>query len=305
MSNHEHACPSSRPPFAAGIFATAAKNLFRLLKETLMGKTSLALSRVRWNRAGIKPDTCVPDATKYLAPDLFHIGRFDAFEGATANDEIWIGPGPSRGTRDPDKKNVISFRGALQHHADNRVLVIESTIEARLAKILEARNDVVEIRDQEPVAEWVDEDGVLHEHTFDFWVRLASGRTIAIAVKPAERVEPSGVVDILRRIAEQGGRHLADDFAVVTELYASHDAAHNAGWILYARRARNEAAYAEAFEIVSRVHGHLRFHDLVSGSGHPAARRVAIWNLIDEGHLAAVEPGRITDLSWLRPAGQK
>jgi hypothetical protein len=305
VSQIEHACPSSRPLSKTKLLATTFFNLLNLCKETLgMTKTKIAAVRVKMNRAGLKPDRIIPETTQYLSADQAHVGHTIAAANGSLTGDLWIGTAASTGTREPDKKNVISFRGAAQHHGDNRKLVVESALEKRVAALLMARNDVVELRDQYPHVWWADADGKLCEHTFDFWVKLIDGRRIAIAVKPAARVRSSRVVQKLRQIAAQGIGDAADEVALITDAYATHDAARDAGWKLHARRMRNEAAYREALALVCDMNGVVRFHDLLSGADHPAARRIAIWNLIDEGYLAPLEPGRITDLSWLRRATQ-
>lgn len=305
MSQIEHACPSSRPPFRAGtLLSTTFLTLASLYKEYLgMTKTKIAAVRVKMNRAGIKPDLTIPRTTQYLVPDEMHIGRCGA-ASETGAGPVWIPPGESTGTRLPDKKNVISFRGAIHHFGDNRKVVFESMVENRVAKVLLARRDVVELRDQWPEVHYVDAAGVLRSHTFDFWVRLANGKRVAVAVKAAARVRQSRVVTTLKSIAAQGIGGHADEVALLTDAYATHDEARNAEWKLHARRMRNEAAYQDAFAIVANIRGVVRFHDLLQDASHPAARRIAIWNLIDEGYLAAIEPGRITDLSWLIRATQ-
>ncbi|MGW9231077.1 hypothetical protein ACWGPT_09440 [Pseudorhizobium sp. NPDC055634] len=300
MSQIEPARPQFR---SAKLLATTFLNIIRFCKETLMGKTKLAAVRVKMNRAGVTPDRTIPTATTYLNPDLFHIGSKVVPQDGSWTGEVWVPTGESTGLRQPDSKNVVSFRGAVQHHADNRKIVFESALEARVAKILLARRDIVEVRDQWPDVHHVD-CGRIASHTFDFWARFADGRRVAIAVKPTSRVRSSGVLRTLKLISEQGNGNFADQVALITDAYATHDAAHEAGWKLHSRRMRNEDAYEEAFSLVSSIKGSVRFHDLLDGAAEPAARRIAIWNLIDEGHLVVLHPGRINDLTWLRRPSQ-
>lgn len=302
MSQIEPACPRFQSA-KSGLLATTFLNIIRFCKESLMGKTKLAAVRVKMNRAGVAPDRTIPTATTYLNPDLFHIGSKVVPQDGSSTGEVWVPTGESTGLRQPDSKNVISFRGAVQHHADNRKVVFESALEARVAKILLARRDIVELRDQWPEVHREDE-GRIATHTFDFWARFADGRRVAIAVKPASRVRSSGVLRTLKLITDQGIGGFADQVALITDAYATHDAAHEAGWKLHSRRMRNGDAYEEALSLVSGIKGSVRFHDLLEGAADPAARRIAIWNLIDEGQLVVLQPGRITDLTWLRRASQ-
>ncbi|MBY3102328.1 hypothetical protein HFO69_32310 [Rhizobium laguerreae] len=302
MSQNEHACPSSRPPVKNGLLSTTCLNPLLSLMENLMRKAKAALKRVLYDRAGLTIDNSIPDETQYLEPDNNYVGVIQKPKNGSATGEVWIEPGESTGTRDVGFKSTASFRGAVPYVAFNRQLVMESTIEGRANLIFMARRDIVEIRDQWPVVEFHDEDGVFHGTVFDHWIRLVDGSRVAVAVKPVSKVRSSGILKTLKLAQEQGIGGFADRVALVTEIYASHASAFNAAWKLYSRRARNEVQYLEAFDLVSAINGSVRFHDLLQGATRPAGRRVAIWNLLDEGILVPHEAGRIDDLSFLHRA---
>ncbi|MFK0204759.1 hypothetical protein [Agrobacterium sp. NPDC090283] len=302
MSQNEHACPSSCPPIKNGLLSTTILNSPLSLTENLMRKAKAALKRVLYTRAGVTIDNTIPEETTYLVPDSNHFGVIQMPKNGSSTGEVWIEPGMSTGTRDVDFKSIASFRGAL-HYADfNRQLVMESTIEGRFIMIAMTRPDITEIRDQWPVVEYVDKSGEVHSTTFDFWIRLVDGTRVAVAVKPARKVRSSGILEVLKNVQDQGVGGFADRVALVTEVYANHDAAYNAGWKLHARRMRNQFQYLEALDFISDVQGSVRFNDLLQDASSPAGRRVAIWNLLDEGLLVPDATGRIDDLSFLHRA---
>ncbi|MFJ6326107.1 MULTISPECIES: hypothetical protein [Hyphomicrobiales] len=285
-----------------GLRSTTILNSFATLMENLMRKAKAALKRVLYTRAGVTMDNTIPDTTTYLVPDRNHFGVIQMPKDGSPTGEVWIEPGSTTGTRDVDFVSTASFRGAMNYADFNRQLVMESTIEGRFIVIAMSRRDIVEIRDQWPRVEWVDQHGEVHETTFDFWIRLADGTCIAVAVKPVSKVRSSGILDTLAAVQAQGIGGFADRVALVTEVYANHDAAFNAGWKLHARRMRNQSEYLEAFGLVSATNGSVRFHDLLQGAKCSAGRRIALWNLIDEAVLVPVGTGRIDDLSFLRRA---
>jgi hypothetical protein len=302
VSQNEHACLSSCPPVKNGLLSTTCLNSLFSLMENLMRKAKAALQRVLYNRAGVAIDNTIPDETSYLEPDSNYIGVVQKPKNGSPTGEVWIEPGETTGTRRVDFKSKVSFRGALPYAALNRELVMESTIEGRANLLFMARRDIVEVRDQWPVIEIVDEDGVIEKPVFDNWLRMIDGTRIAVAVKPVSKVRSSGILRTLKLAQEQGIGGLADKVALVTDAYANHANAFNAAWKLHARRMRNQAEYVEAFEIAFESHGSVRFHDLLLGARRPAGRRIAIWNLIDEGILVPDQAGRIDDLSFLHRA---
>ena len=140
---------------------------------------------------------------------------------------VWAAPSASVASRRPAKKSRGSFRGALVNPRTNREIVFESTLERDLAYILPTLPTVVGVRDQVGPVEYVDEDGVVHQHTFDFVADHEDGTSTAIAVKPARRVERSGVQKTLDLIRDQR-TDVADRFVVRTGDHITRDRAANA-----------------------------------------------------------------------------
>jgi|GEM_PF-1414896 len=287
----------NRPPLIiAGVPAAEINKKLFGHRGRLRARRAI-LDRVRYSRAGVAPDDKVPGATVYLQPDAEHVG----LTGRDALDigEVWMEATPSSGLRSVDHVSKSSFRGHVPYRGQNSSLSAESMIEARLAKILQVHRSVIEIRSQYPRVQYVD-DGTLRETVFDFWVMLSNQQRVAVAVKPARKVRSSGILRTLRLVSDQGIGGYADAVALFTDARAGLDDEYNAAWILRSRRMFSQAEYDHALERVSVVHGSTRFHDLLAGAACQAARRTAIWNLIDQGELEPEEHGRIEDLSWLR-----
>lgn len=235
-------------------------------------------------RAGIKASFSVPSETTYHKPTV--PPRYTPVL-------------PSRGNRRPSVKSPFNWRGAQPSLDGERVMHFESSIELKAGRIFRADRDVVELREQWPTLNYRGADGALHKHTFDFWLRLKCGQRKLVAAKPEDIVVSSGLLDILRRIHRGGIADYADSISLVTEAFANAAANANAEWILLSRRNRNEDEYQAARAFVAGMSGPMRFWDMLTVTPLIAYRRTAIWNLIDEGVLNAVEPGRITDASLL------
>ncbi|EUB97524.1 hypothetical protein PMI07_000084 [Rhizobium sp. CF080] len=166
-----------------------------------------------------------------------------------------------------------------------------------MSTIIQARADVRELHSQFPVLPFADDDGVLHDHTFDFYVVFDDGYRVAIAVKHARK--QAQILDMFDRIASHDFSHVADDMRLMTEEDATYEAFYNAHDILRAREHFDEAEYETTLWIAKRLVGRFRFGELLRGCPHIGARRDAVWQLIDHGHLVPLSPGRISDLTWL------
>lgn len=173
----------------------------------------------------------------------------------------------------------------------------ESELEHRVSKIIQARPDVRELHSQFPVLPFADDDGVIHDHTFDYYVVFDDGYRVAVAVKHA-RKRPQ-ILDMFDRIAMHDYSHVADDLRLLTEEDATYEAFYNAHDILRSREHFDEVEYETARSIAMRLVGRFRFAELLRGCRHIGARRDAVWQLIDRGELVPLGPGRISDLTWL------
>jgi hypothetical protein len=231
------------------------------------------------NRVGLIPDHRIPAVVTHLRPTVVEL--FDTM------------PTPSSASRVPSDKPLFNTRATAVNPLNDTIILLESALELKAGRILKTM-DVIELREQVKV-EWTDLDGVVHEHTFDFWIRKRCGKRVAIAVKPLEKVASKRLIDMLILIKDQGIGGIADDVSFITERFASEYAAANAEEILFARRARNDADVEEAKEILRQIRGRVHFGELLKGLDIQAHRRIALWVLIGEGWLHPVIPALIED----------
>jgi hypothetical protein len=231
-------------------------------------------------RAGLVPDHLIPAMVTHLRPTVI-----ETFETM---------PKLSSASRVPSAKSPFNTRATAVNPLNDTIILMESALELKAGRILKTM-DVIELREQVQAVEWTDLDGVIHEHTFDFWIRKRCGKRVAIAVKPLEKVASKRLIDMLILIKDQGMGGIADDVSFITEHFASEYAAANAEEILFARRARNDVDVEEAKEILRQVRGRIVFGELLKGLDVQAYRRIALWVLVGEGWLRPVIPSRIED----------
>ncbi len=96
-----------------------------------------------------------------------------------------------------------------------REILAESGLEEDHAYILIASPRVDEIREQQAVE--IVEDGITRDRFLDQWARWDCGSRVAYEVKYHEDVARSGVLDRLRRMADQVGDRMADSYRLLTE----------------------------------------------------------------------------------------
>lgn len=100
---------------------------------------------------------------------------------------------------------------------DGRVYECESGLEYRQVNGFLARADLASIREQPPELRFVWADGTPGRHTVDLLVRLRSGATYAVLIKPTSKVEASRVEEIRDLLAAQAPRSFANYWVVVSE----------------------------------------------------------------------------------------
>ncbi|MFE0014089.1 TnsA endonuclease N-terminal domain-containing protein [Mesorhizobium sp. NPDC059054] len=193
-----------------------------------------------------------------------------------------------------------SFRGSIVDPVSNREIVFESILERNLAAILRARRDVRRLEDQPESLSYIDAEGKTRQHTFDFRVTFANDVRWAIAVKPSGQVIKSGIRDVVERIRKHSLHAFADEALVLTERVITPDRAWNAMRILRALRMRNDGHCDQLRQFAAEFRGAVTVADIISGFTAPAYGYNAMWCLIYEGALRALDEGkRITDTSML------
>ncbi len=134
--------------------------------------------------------------------------------------EFWRPPAPiARNAKVPRqlKGGAGRVRTRRRRPAFPREIHCESILESKAATVFPARRDVADLWEQPPAVEYVDSDGCVHQHIFDFLVTLCDGRKIAVAVKYHEQAEKHGLAEMLKLIARQVGTACADLFLLVTD----------------------------------------------------------------------------------------
>ncbi|WLP56502.1 hypothetical protein [Agrobacterium fabrum] len=74
----------------------------------------------------------------------------------------------------------------------------ESELEHRVSSVLQTLSGLRELQSQYPKVHYTDADGVVREHTFDYFVVLKDGARVAVAVKYARK--RAQMLDLLNRI---------------------------------------------------------------------------------------------------------
>lgn len=207
----------------------------------------------------------------------------------------------SRKAREEGKHNKSSKASARGFTIFNGVIVQhESELEHRFSLSVQARTDIEIVFSQFPRLSWHDDDGKLHHHTADYFVKYRSGLRRAFVVKMARK--SALMEDLITRIKAYGLDGKVDDIRLVTERYATHERAENARWILWSREKHDDMDVAALQAIVEQMQGWFRFGELLRGSNDREARRVAIWRLIEARVLFSPTGERITEVTWLRRA---
>lgn len=213
--------------------------------------------------------------------------------------------------RAPPFKQAKTARG---HTFFGDVVVYhESETEHRVSTILRAYGDIREIHSQYPKVEWIDDDGVIHHHTFDYFIVAPNGLRVAIAVKDARK--EAVMTDLMGRIIANGitgiqkdgtrFRGIADAVLIATNKHATIDHFDNATAILMSRRHHNDAECVALLNVIQQMPGVFRFGQLLLNAPSPARRRTGVWRLIDHRYIEPVNQGRIDELSWLRVTRQR
>lgn len=213
---------------------------------------------------------------------------------------IWIPTCPSTGSRRPSRKGKGSVRGSLVDKNSGREIVFESRLERGIAEMLLARRDVREVFDQPSAVSYVAVGGLQRQHTFDFLAITTDGMRLAIAVKPAAKVERSGIQETLDRIREQVGSQFADAYLLRTDQHITPDRVYNARLILRSRRCRDEGDIDTVWAIVGDLAGTFRIADVVMHSKLGARGFNGLVCLIDDGWLEPVGNTRIGYVTSLR-----
>ena len=197
----------------------------------------------------------------------------------------------SRATRFPSLRSKASLRGTMVMRlpADDhpRCRVFESDLEKGTLYLLGARRDVHDVWDQPPAVKFLDADGKMRDHTFDFRVALTSGELVAIAVKPWARVVKTDFKTELAYVQAMMPLSFANRVILVTDRSLDKTEVRNAAMFHELRQHEDAEADKAVDAITADLTTPTAINDIVTQSGLGARAFRAIVKAIYRGGLSA------------------
>lgn len=206
-----------------------------------------------------------------------------------------VPPAPCTGGRKIPVVSKEHFTGSLtigDAHGEGRTLEVESHLEMQVALILHGRRDVVDIATQAPF-DWVDQDGEVHTHFFDFKVYHRDGARTAVMVKPQHRLSSERMVREARRIASQVTGDFAERVTVFTEASIDPVELHNAE-MFHAYRRPDPETDAAARRAIRGLEGSVTLGTIVAEMNMGPRGFQALVRLVAQGRLTPARAERIT-----------
>jgi len=236
-----------------------------------------------------------PDETELVCDNVIS-GFFEVVKiehnGRSELVETWFPPVMKKeGSHMPPRRSRFNARAFIPDVGTNVQIGNASWLELKCAMHFMANRRVVRIEDQSPTIPYVDTDGIERHHRCDFRISFDNSTTLAVAIKPDEKVE-SRNLDKLKKVLRLNLRGQADDIVILTEAYLTNNRAWNAQSIIRARRAKNERVYQALREVLPDIHGSVSAYDLARLNPSVALGEIAVWRLIYEGALKMVRPER-------------
>jgi hypothetical protein len=219
----------------------------------------------------------------------------------TTLDDLWRPPAPSKSTRQLSRKSKGSSRAIVVGGTPARAIQCESNLERKSLLMLLARRDVADVVEQPPAVIYTDEEGRVRRHVFDYFVTMTDDTTVAVEVKPLDKVEKYHWRERLQQIADQA-EGFADRYVLITEENLPPEATFNAALIHSVRRDDKPEHDQHVRRIAADLHGQVTIADLVARSGLAGDGFRAIARLIGAGELIAVGRGRIDYPSFISRA---
>ena len=216
--------------------------------------------------------------------------------------DYWIPPAASLGERDFPFASKASERGFVI--AYNRRIAFESGLERGFILAYLAQRATKSVIEQSPRFEYVDEDGVCHEHIFDLLVILHSGKRIAVDVKPHAKLKSSNLKVVHELIAGQMSPDIADELLIVTEKRLSRADRYN--YELYYAVHREEWPEDDAVVagLIKKLKGPVPIEKIVEKSKREGYGFNAVVRAVAAGQLDLVKPRDILvthDAMVIRP----
>jgi hypothetical protein len=203
------------------------------------------------------------------------------------DDDLWNPVRESLGSRDPALRSRYSSTGFMVD--DDRIVHFESRLEKFAGEVFALDRDIVFFVEQPPRVGYLDEATWRH-HTFDFYTVRRCGRRTFVAIKHSRRVERSGIRRVIRLIAEQSGRAVADEIVLLTELDFSAAERFNAELVHETRRHSIPEHDVHVRQVAADVHGIVTVRDIVAISGLGGDGFRAVVRLIADRYFELAAP---------------
>jgi hypothetical protein len=179
----------------------------------------------------------------------------------------------------------------------------ESEVEELIGLSYKAHPNVEDVIDQPLPVYYYDDDGELHETTFDWLIVETCGTKTLVAVKRSDQVEKSGIQRVVDLVAEQISADVADFVVLATEAKLTRTDTYNAKLMYSATHETipDDDAIIEA--LIRQMRGYITIGELVKASGIDgsgfravvraiAARRLVLTSYRTIDYDAVVKRGR-------------
>jgi len=230
---------------------------------------------------------------QYLKPN-------DAVLPPAPSGEVWTPPQPSKGERRFKLTSKGSVRGFVV--IDGVRVKFESRAEYKAFLVIRSRPDTLRMVEQSPRVQYLDGAGKIRTHVFDCKVWRRDGSIVAVDVKPAAKVESSGIRETHSLIAGQISPKIASRLLVFTERMYTPADFYNAELMLGVARQHCLEDDEAILKLVARMKGPMKIGDLVAKSGRFGYGFNAIVRAIAAGRLVMTERRRIDYAAVVAPA---
>jgi hypothetical protein len=184
--------------------------------------------------------------------------------GPGIDPDIWKPTRPSEGLLDPPLRSRSASTGFMIE--DGRLIGFASRPEKYAGESFALDSDITHFVEQYPRVPYHDGKTIRH-HTFDFYTVRTPGIRSCVAVKHSKRVEKSGIREVLKLIAAQAGRKVADEVVLMTEADFSRNQRFNSEMVHEIRRHPVPEHDNHIRQITAEIIGVVTIADVVKLSG--------------------------------------
>ena len=212
----------------------------------------------------------------------------------------WRPPAQSTRSRNWNRKTDQSGR-AVFVTPDWREQHCESLTEGDAAVALNADPRVARVDEQPPKVSFIGQDGKRHCHTIDLLATMRDGSKVAHLVKPMLKAEKEDLDGLIKLLAAQVPRSVADRWNHLHEGKLTRDVKANGHLLMGVRREGPFSEDPTVMRMAAIVDRPMRIGDAVREAGVEGAFRAIARLLLDERLI--IDPGVRIDLpAWVRPA---